>query len=159
MRSIEKTNSPVIEDYEARYREFDYPFFAILEGNGYKEGIAAALKSGGKTFGTLWLNSLEKNYFSPQQFEIFQTLADQVAVAVANILANEEIIRREQEKTKLLSISREIAKVQTREQLLGVIFNTVKSIFPYDHAGLFYFCDRSGAPNQQGEWTSTCSTT
>ena len=94
MKFLEQADGPIIHDWTAAFEQAEHPFFVTLEELGYKEGIVAALKSGGKTFGTLWLNSLEKNNFNPAQFVVFQALADQIAVAVSNILANEEIERQ-----------------------------------------------------------------
>nr|MDQ3041499.1 GAF domain-containing protein [Acidobacteriota bacterium] len=132
MNLIEREKSPVIENYERRFKEFDYPFFQILNEIGYKEAIVATLKSGGKTFGTLWLNSLEENHFSASQFGIFQTLADQIAVAVSNILANEEILEREKEKSQLLAISEQLATIRDKHDLFEVIFGELKPIFNFD---------------------------
>jgi formate hydrogenlyase transcriptional activator len=146
MNLIEAKNSPVIEDYEARFQEFDYPFFVVLKEFGYREGIGAALKSGGKTFGTLWLNSLEKNHFKPEQFEIFQALADQVAVAVSNILANDEIKRQLDEIKELKKrleaenkyLVEEVRKNYNFEEIIGTsprlneVFEVIEQVAPTD---------------------------
>ncbi len=131
--------------------DFKEKLRTVIEEGGYEEFLATRLQTGGTLCGLLFFNSKQSGFFNDKQFAMFQNIADQIAVAVANIIGNEEITEREREKSKLLSISREIAKVQTREQLLNVIFTTVKEIFPYDDAGLFYFCDRDGTPNPRGE--------
>ncbi|NVO32271.1 sigma 54-interacting transcriptional regulator [Hymenobacter lapidiphilus] len=150
MQEMEASGSPQIEDYRARIQQFDYPFFAIMAAHGYHEGLGTLLRVGGKTLGTFWLNALQKNHFEPASFGLFQALADQVAVAVANILANEDILAREREKSLLLSISKEITKIHSRKDLLDVVFNTVRPILPFDDVGLFYFCDPDGTPNPAG---------
>lgn len=53
----------------------------------------------------------------------------QIGVAVSNILANEKILAREQEKNFLLSLSSEIASVKDREGLLKVVRETIKELF------------------------------
>lgn len=146
MQLIEKAKCPIIEDYEARSLEFDYPFFAIMNEIGIKEGIGTKLKSGGKTFGTFWLNSLEKNHFKPEQFEIFQALADQVAVAVSNILANDEIKKQLTEITDLKKrleaenkyLTEEVRKNYNFEEIIGTslrlqeVFEIVETVAPTD---------------------------
>jgi GAF domain-containing protein len=132
MLSIETANSPIIEDYEQRFHEFTHPYFQILEESGHQEAIVGALKSGGKTFGTLWLNSLEKNHFKPEQFEIFQALADQVAVALANILANEKILERESEKSVQLAVSNALTTIHDSEALIVAIAGEINKIIPND---------------------------
>lgn len=139
MKRLEEVNHPLIEDYELRYREFDYPFFPIIEEIGYQEALVAPLKSGGRTFGTLWLNSLEKNHFSPKQFEMFQALADQVAVAVSNILANEEILEREREKALLLSLSEDMATIRDRDDLWRVMMDKLRPLIEFDDAVVICF--------------------
>jgi GAF domain-containing protein len=75
----------------------------------------------GETTGILYFNSLVSDFFQPAQFSLFQSIADQIAVAVANILANEEIAERERQKSLLLSISGDIAGARNAVELLQVI--------------------------------------
>ncbi len=112
--------------------------------------LSVALRCSGKLVGTFHINFNERKSFTENELRLFKTISELIAVAVSKILADEEILERAREKTKLLSISREIAEVQTREQLLKVVFNKIRSIFPYDDAGLFYFCDADGKPNARG---------
>lgn len=153
MREIETAGKPVLFDFVDLVEQFpDYPQFVgtnILE-LGYRDCLATNLVVRGESIGMFCINARAKNFFAPQMFPLFQAVAHSISIAVANILASEEILERAREKSNLLAISREIAKVQTRRQLLDVIFNTVKNIFPYDDAGLFYFCDPDGKPNPNG---------
>lgn len=137
MQEIEAANSPLIEDYEKRFLEFDYPFFKYLNEFGYKEGIVTQLRSSGKSIGTFWLNSLTKNHFSKAQFPLFQAVAEQVSVAVANILSKEEILGREKEKSILLEITEALSKSNNRSDVLQAIFHHVSKLFNYDGSGLF----------------------
>lgn len=150
----ETENKPFVIDatpeFFERFKEF--PHFPIEVEYGYKQFLVTTLRFGDKTLGVLNFNSQKENHFDDCDLELFQAVADLIAIAVANITANEEILEREREKSKLLSISREIATVQTRKQLLNVIFTTIKDIFPYDDAGLFYFCDAGGRPNPNGQY-------
>jgi transcriptional regulator with GAF, ATPase, and Fis domain len=134
IQKIEAGNMPLIEDWDLAFTQFNDPFFPIIQQSGIKEAIVTTLKSGGKTIGTLWLNSKAKEHFHPKQFEIFQALADQVAVAVANILANEQILEREREKATLLSISEQLATIRDKHDLFAVIFEKLKPIFKFDDA-------------------------
>jgi GAF domain-containing protein len=40
------------------------------------------------------INAHQKNHFKPEQFPLFQQIANQVTIAIANILANEELEQR-----------------------------------------------------------------
>jgi len=141
MQLLKERQAPIIEDYELRFKQFDYPFFPVVKEVGAKEGLVALLRTRGKTFGTLWLNSLQTGSYHSKQFEIFQALADQVAVAVDNILANEEILRREQEKSNLLAISTAIATIRDKDDLFRVITETVRPILGFDEAAQIFAID------------------
>jgi transcriptional regulator with GAF, ATPase, and Fis domain/CheY-like chemotaxis protein len=133
MHLLAQAKSPLIEDWETRFEEFDYPFFTIMQSLGFKQAMVAELKSGGKVIGALWLNSLEKNHFYPKQFEIFQALADQVAVAVANILANEEILQREREKSLQIAITQAMAEAGSWEEKFMKVGRELDKAVPFHH--------------------------
>ncbi|HTE27760.1 sigma-54-dependent Fis family transcriptional regulator [Flavitalea sp.] len=60
----------------------------------------------------------------------------QLAVAVSNILANEEIAKREEEKTVLLSLSNEIATLNSREDLFQVVNTKIKKLLSVEEFGI-----------------------
>ncbi|SFQ81155.1 sigma 54-interacting transcriptional regulator [Hymenobacter arizonensis] len=129
---------PFILDFEQEQRRHpDYPFFRIALAEGYRGAMAGLLQVGGRPVGMFYVNSQQTNFFQPAQLPLFQAVADQVAVAVANILANEEIAAREREKTQLLRISEALAEARTRRELLQVTFDQVQAVLPFADAGLF----------------------
>lgn len=136
MRLLESSDTPIIEDYERRVKEFDYPFFFAIEEIGYKEGLVTALKSGGKTFGTFWLNSLKKNHFKKDQFQLFEAIADQVSITVTNMLANEELQNENRKQAILLEISEHIATTNHKKQLFSGIIDQVNEIIPVDDTAI-----------------------
>lgn len=103
---------------------------------GIQEALCVALQHRGQTIGSLHLMSREVDGFKGVNLPLFNAFADQVAVAVANILANEEILAREQEKDVLLRITRAIAAVNDKVTLLRTIFDLVQPIFQFDDLGL-----------------------
>ncbi|MBW4642065.1 MAG: GAF domain-containing protein [Goleter apudmare HA4340-LM2] len=144
MKQLAAAGCPIIFDYTQDFADYsDCEVLQALQKLGYKEGLSALLKTGGKIFGCFFINSKVTPWFSCEQFSLFQAIADQIAVASANILANEEILEREREKSQLLKISEAIATVQNHKQLLKVIYEEIKPVFPYDNAGLFVF-DHTG---------------
>ncbi|WP_194777648.1 sigma-54-dependent Fis family transcriptional regulator [Pararhodonellum marinum] len=151
IKRLEKSNSPIIEDYNLRLKEFDYPFFEILEEVGYKEGLVTVLKSNGITYGTFWLNSLKKNHFKQEHFNLFEAIAAQVSVAVANILAQEELVNENRTKAILLDISEHIAAIDNRKELFTTIINEIKPIIPIDDTGILVL-NKAGTHWQ--DWTN-----
>ena len=141
---LEKAGRPIIVDFnEFVERAFIYAALETEVEHGIREGLVAVLQVRGKRIGWLNLNSTSYNHFKEADFLLFGAIADQVAVAVANILANEEILEREREKSRLLEISQAIASVQEPKQLLKVIYDTIRLVFPFADAGLFVL-DKEG---------------
>lgn len=102
MDEIESTGGPVVVNYEQDWGGYrDSQLLQALRDLGYQEGLATVLKAGGKVLGCFLINSLEKSFFPPEQFSLFQAIADQVAVAIANIQANEEILAHEKELQRI----------------------------------------------------------
>ncbi len=112
----------------------DYPQFEVLKRIGYQESLAALLRTDGREMGLLFFNSLTADHFQASQFTLFQAVADQLAVAVANILANEEILQREREKALLLSLSEDMATIRDRNNLWRVMMEKVKTLVQFDDA-------------------------
>ncbi len=140
INEVEAAQSPIIQDYEQLFEQNNHPFFPILKEAGYKEGLATLLRSGGKVLGMFWLNSLTKDHFHPKQFEIFQAIADQVSVAVANILANEEILQqkqdieeREREKALQVSIHQVLSEEKTWERKWFKVTMHLQLLIPFDY--------------------------
>src|SRR5690606_7043589 len=65
----------------------------------------------------------------------------QISVAISNIKSNEEIVEREEEKSILLSISREIAALRYRDDLLKVVNKQFKTLFSIEDFGLLQIND------------------
>ncbi len=135
---ISSLGTPTIQDYENLLNQFPgYPQFKVIRESGYRECMVAPLRSGGGTIGMFCINSLEKSFFDATQFDLFQAITDQLAVAISNILANEEVVQEKRFKETLLSISEVIAKVNDRESLLQLIIERIKPIFQFHDVGLF----------------------
>lgn len=119
IKKLEKKETPIIEDWEVAIEEWDHPFFPIIKHLEYKEALVALLKYGDEILGSFWLNSKKRDDFGKGQFALFQAIAEQVSVAVANILAKEEILEREKEKSILLSISQQISQIRDLDTLVN----------------------------------------
>lgn len=115
----------------------DAPGTLLMQKVGIKDSMLANLRSGGKIIGSFHVHSEKENVFQPAQLPLFQAVADQIAVAIANILANEEILEREHEKSQLLSISEAIARINDRNDLLQVIIERIQPVFGFDDNALF----------------------
>ncbi|MBD3881871.1 PAS domain-containing protein [Phormidium tenue FACHB-886] len=141
MQQIEATGHPVIFDYEQDCTGYsDAHLLQAFQDLGYKEGLATLLKAGGKVFGCLIINALEKPFFPSEQFSLFQAIADQVAVAIANIMANEAVLthekalqRIEQERANELErrVQERTAELNYTNALLDTLFETAPVGFAF----------------------------
>jgi formate hydrogenlyase transcriptional activator len=101
----------------------------FLENAGIKELAGIRLQHSNETLGTMVLLSNQENRFSTSDKRILELVSPHFATAMANILYNQEIRRRENEKSIMLSLSNEIAAVRSKEDLFNVIDTKLKELF------------------------------
>jgi K+-sensing histidine kinase KdpD len=116
----------------------------ILKDFGLVESVFMPMRYGGKVLGTFEFHAKETGRFSDAQLPLFRNVADQVAVAVANILANEEIQEREREKQQLLLISNDLANVRTREDFWPVLNRRIAHVFGESDTATLYLLKPDG---------------
>ncbi len=137
---ISTTEIMTIDDYRA-YKDFPVAFLNILEEDGLLEYMHTPLRIGNEAFGSLIFDSKETGTYTEKDFPLFQAIADQLAVAVSNVLANEALIEEKQFKETLLIISEAVASIKDRKELFEVIFERIKPIFNFYDIGLFVLND------------------
>lgn len=89
---------------------------------GFKTVVGTPLRTGDVTLGILWLNLEEIN------MPLLQGICAQISIAMYNIIANEEILRREREQSFLLEFSRDIAAVRSKDELQNAIQNVLQNV-------------------------------
>jgi len=67
------------------------PFFQRLRDAAYQASCLALLEAGNDILGLFFIHFNQQRGFDPQQKGILQLITEQISVALANILANEEI--------------------------------------------------------------------
>lgn len=154
------------DQFVERYPEA--PGIRLMQAVGIQDSLVGVLRNGGTTLGSLHLHSETANFFKPAQLPLFKSILDQVAVAVANILANEEILVREQEKSILLSFSKDIATVKNKLDLWRVIMGKIRArvgfedaviiVYSSDKKQVFHFLTMSNEHRQHNEHYSTLTT-
>ncbi len=125
-----RTEGPTISDYEEVMKLDDPPFYTKIHYEaGMREAVSIPLQGEKEVWGVLHFYSDKKNTFTTNNVNIIKGVASQVAIAVSNILAIEDIAAREKEKTALLSISYAIGKVRDKSDLLHFINTQFKTFF------------------------------
>jgi formate hydrogenlyase transcriptional activator len=126
-------------------KEQQYPNDSRLVAKGIYSDCIVPLIIGGKSIGTLNVGSTERNQYSETDMEILQELANQVALAVANMQSYEEIVglkaRLEKENVYL---QEEIRTEHNFEEIIGnshallAVLRKVEQVAPTDSTVLIY---------------------
>jgi formate hydrogenlyase transcriptional activator len=88
---------------------------------GVREILMTKLIKEGKPMGFIHIYTDRPGGFTPEFVSVIKGIAPQLSGAVSNIIKNEEIVRKEKEKSFLLDFSSEIAKVRTKDDLTVVV--------------------------------------
>ncbi|WP_232825969.1 sigma 54-interacting transcriptional regulator [Chitinophaga alhagiae] len=108
-------NSEIRKGGTARYLQ-------LWKKIGFTTVVGTALRTGNVTLGVLWLGLEEIN------MPLLQGICAQISIAMYNIIANEEILRREKEQSFLLDFSRDIAAVRTKDELQLAISRVLQKV-------------------------------
>lgn len=119
-----------LEDYITNenctsYLNYEYKY-------GIRQKVILILKDEEKMLGLLCINTKEKEAYTKQTLELIKGVAYQISLSVTNILANEEIEKRENEKSKLLSFSNAVASVKDKIFLAKILKQQLKQLFDID---------------------------
>ena len=109
------------------------PYLKYEHQYGIREKLTLALHDDERILGMLCVNNREKGLYTAHSLELIKGVTYQISSAVSNILANENILRREAERELLLSISTDIAAVRSSSELLKVVNKRFKSILGFSH--------------------------
>ena len=107
-------------------------FISFYQDTTIKEFIAVGLRSGAKIFGGLYLFYNRAGSYDQKNLGLIRGIADQLSIAVANITANEKIIKKERENAVLLSLSNSIATIRNKPDLFDVIDQKLKKLFEFE---------------------------
>jgi transcriptional regulator with GAF, ATPase, and Fis domain len=89
---------------------------------GHTTIVGIRLHHGDTNLGILWLGIDEIN------IPLLQGICSQISIAMANIMANEQIVTTQQEQAFLLDFSKEISLVKTKPELEAAIFRVFDKI-------------------------------
>lgn len=108
---------------------------------GVRETATAPLSNEREKFGLLAFYSDRKNNFTPGVLNIIRGAASLISIAASNIIANEDIRAREQEKEILLTLSYEMAKIRDKNALLTLMNTRLKKLFYFKHSSIIAFSE------------------
>lgn len=134
MKLVLASSAPVVFDLDDPSLQYHMPEWVRMNYEcGIREVVMTILNSGAKHIGAFVIFSEEKNRFRERELSLIRGISSQLANAVANILANEEILAREQEKSTLLALSHEVSLIRNKEGLLNFFRYPLKKYLPINH--------------------------
>ena len=132
------SNGPVITSMERIDKIASHPQNKYMLEGGLKSLIGGPLVYGGKAFGMLCFTSTTENFYSESDLSLFKSIAEQVSIAVANILANEAIQQRNLEKSVQIALIDSLNKETDWQSRQKKFAYTLNQIFPNDFIGFHY---------------------
>jgi len=116
-----------------------HPDLQILRSafeNGAKSIVSISLRNDNKSIGMMLFFLAEGMQFPAYHHNALQVISYQISASISDLLLNENLRRREQEKELLLSLSEDIAAVRDKTQLTQIIKNRLKPDLGFAHFAL-----------------------
>ncbi|TKC65199.1 GAF domain-containing protein [Pedobacter hiemivivus] len=132
-----QTDEPVIFDIDAIMATDEVPgHISFFHSLGIKVIVGAALRIGERDLGILWIQPSQVKCSDIIMTNVFKGVCSQISIALANIIANEDILKRQQEKEIMLSLGNDIASIRNRTDLLNIFTHQFKKLFHYNDASI-----------------------
>ncbi|CAN5292464.1 hypothetical protein BH09BAC4_BH09BAC4_06650 [soil metagenome] len=114
---------PLLVNVDAEIRRgVTSAYLVFWQKMGFRTMAGIPLRNGLKALGLLWMAVEEVN------LPVLQGVCAQISTAMANTMANEEVLTNEREKSFLLEFSNDIAGVRTKDDLEGAIANVLRHL-------------------------------
>ncbi|WP_255460377.1 sigma-54-dependent Fis family transcriptional regulator [Lacibacter sediminis] len=133
--SVKEINYPQLYDV-ATLLPLGIEKIDFLHNSGVKEFVVVKLIEGNELKGLFILLSEKTDSFKPEDLDLLHRLSFQISAATANIIANEEIAKREEEKSTLISLTSRIAAVRNKNELLRLLNDKLIDLFPIRGFGI-----------------------
>ena len=131
--TVMNANHPVVFDLEDLVSAGQAPTYTRQNYEaGMKEMVAVGLRNEEGRLGFFGIFSDKKNGFNKNHLNILQAVSSQLSIAVANIIANEEILERESEKSMLLSLAKDITSCRTYKDVQELVLTKLSKYFQFN---------------------------
>ncbi|MEN0053072.1 MAG: sigma 54-interacting transcriptional regulator, partial [Mucilaginibacter sp.] len=117
------------------------PYFKLNYDNGIKQMISIRLKCFDTLIGFWNICFSELRHWDASTLNLMQGIAEQISIAMSNILANETLEKREFEKSTLLSISNALSKARNKEEINKVFSYHLQKLFGSVQYSLHWLCE------------------
>jgi formate hydrogenlyase transcriptional activator len=134
--AIMQSEEPVLFQVDEIAAQTNIPaYVGFWQRFGIRQVLVAPLRVGGKIIGSASFHIIS-NAAILKKTSLVKSVCAQLAVKVSNILAYEDIAKREAEKTILLSLSTDIASLKNRIDLFRVVNSRIKEVFAITQFGI-----------------------
>ena len=104
------------------------PFLRVNYENGVREILMTKLMKEDKPMGFIHIYTDKPAGFSTEFRSVIKGIVPQISSAVSNIIKNEEIVKKEKEKSFLLDFSNDVATVRTKEELNSAVCASLRKL-------------------------------
>lgn len=104
--------------------------------SGVKKKVCVRLRKDKLDIGLAFFNFSRQIDHSQADLELYHNFSSHLSIALSNVLANEEIARKEQERELLLSLITEIASIRNPQQLVRTITSELKEFLGFKHLSI-----------------------
>lgn len=135
--SVSKYVAPVFLDLDMLSEANMLPeVLRLHHDSGIKEMVTVGMRDDKEVFGIINFYSDRNNNFTKQDIDLIQGIANQIAIAVDNIIAYENVERKEKETQLLLSFSAAVDKVKDRNGLVHIIRDKLSTLLSFTDIAL-----------------------
>jgi len=104
-------------------------YIHLMQNSGVHTIVMTGLQVGSKQLGVWTICLTEHQQINTKQLGLIKSISSQLSIAISNIMANQEIANREQEKSRLLAFSNAITSVREKRVLAKVLKQQLGEIF------------------------------
>jgi formate hydrogenlyase transcriptional activator len=128
----------ILFDLDNAALESEVPLYIKLNyESGIKYMVISRFCKDDKVFG-FWMIFFQKDYCpSERSMRLIDGIANQISIAVSNIRANDEIARREKEKSTLLNFSNDLASFTKKDILEKVVKQQLLDLFEIENFSMY----------------------
>jgi len=114
-------------------------YFQVQLESGVSRILMTRLCTGERAVGVMGMTLADEKPLNPEQLCLVKYISHLMAIAVSNVLANEDIQRRQMERETLLSLNTDIASARTTGDLITLVQLKLRKLLGFTHTGMTSF--------------------
>ncbi len=115
------------------------PGLSLMMETDLNHSAAIKLYNRNELLGVLFFHFSSLDKMKQHKNELYLNIADQLSIAVANVLANEELLEKQKQKEEQLKLNRSLIKAKDFNSLLREIASTLNYRLSFDHFSVRVF--------------------